>query len=155
MGSGERGQASVEWTAVVLVVAIVLGGATYTLAALDAPVIGRLLRCAILLGCERGEDAELQAAYGADGAALARAYAPSIAYEPRTLTLPVDFRTCRSHRCSDAADSAAEVWRSRAGRRATVFTHMVDRRRDGGDLYVQYWLNWTDGAIFPAQSCLV
>jgi hypothetical protein len=143
-GRGERGQATLEWTALVLVVAVALGGALYAAAALDAPWIGRALRCAILAGC-RGEDAELEAAYGRDAAAVVRAYAPGVVYERGTRTLPVDFRTCRSRRCSDAPDRwAADVWRSDAGRQATVFTHVVDRRSAGGDLYIQYWLYYPD-----------
>jgi hypothetical protein len=135
---GRAGQATVEWTTLVLVVALALGGAAYASAALDAPWLGRALRCAVLAGC-RGEDARLEAVYGADAAAFVRAYAPGIVYEPRTLTLPVDFRDCRSHRCSDAPDRrGADVWESTAGRRATVFTHVVDRRADGGDLFIQY-----------------
>jgi hypothetical protein len=98
----------------------------------------------VLAGCG-GEDAGLERAYGGDVAAYVRAYAPGIAYEPGTLTLPVDFRRCRAHRCSDAADARGEdVWRSRAGRRATVFTHAVDRREAGGDLFLQYWLYYPD-----------
>ena len=36
--------------------------------------------------------------------ARAREHAPNLVYEPRTLTLPVDYRRCRAHRCSDAPD---------------------------------------------------
>jgi hypothetical protein len=144
---GERGQATLEWTAVVLLVALALGGATYAAAALDAPWIGRAIRCAILAGC-RGLDLTLESAYGEDAAAFVRAYAPGIVYEPGTLTLPVDFRSCRSHGCSDAEDRAEDVWMTRAGRRATVFTRVVDRRRSGGDLFVQYWLYYPDSTYF-------
>jgi hypothetical protein len=150
---GERGQATLEWTTVVLLVAVALGAATYTAAALDAPWIGRVIRCAILAGC-RGEDAMLADVYGADAAAFVRAYAPSIVYERRTLTLPVDFRDCRSHRCSDAPDApGADVWMTTDGRRATVFTHVVDRRASGGDLFIQYWLYYPDSTYFgPAYA---
>jgi len=134
---GEPGQATVEWTTVVLVVALALGGAAYLAATLDAPWLARALRCAILTGC-RGEDARLEAVYGSDAAAFVRAYAPGIVYERRTLTLPVDFRGCRSHRCSDGPDlRRTDVWQSAAGRQATVFTHVVDRRASGADLFIQ------------------
>lgn len=140
----QRGQATVEWTAVVLLVAVVLGGAVSVGAALHAPFFGRLIRCAVLAGC-RGEDAELAQAYGADAAAFVRAYAPGLVYERGTLTLPVDYRRCRAHGCSDAPDLlATDVWRSGAGQRATVFTRVVDRRGSGGDLFVQYWLYYPD-----------
>jgi hypothetical protein len=150
---GERGQATLEWTAVMLVLAVALATATYAVAALDAPWIGRAIRCAILAGC-RGEDALLARVYGPDAAAFVRAYAPSIVYERGTLTLPVDFRECRAHRCSDAPDTLGEdVAISDDGRRATVFTHVVDRRASGGDLFVQYWLYYPDSTYFgPAYA---
>ena len=150
---GQAGQATVEWTTVVLVVALALSGAGYAAAALDAPWLGRTLRCAILAGC-RGEDARLEAVYGADAAAFVRAYAPGIVYERRTLTLPVDFRACRSHRCSDVPDlRGADVWETTAGRHATVFTHVVDRRASGGDLFIQYWLYYPDSTYLgPAYA---
>lgn len=150
---GDRGQATLEWTAVVLLVALALATATYAAAALDAPWVGRTIRCAVLAGCH-GEDAELAAVYGAVAAAFVRAYAPSIVYERGTLTLPVDFRECTSHRCSDAPDAVArDVWTTDAGRRATVFTHVVDRRRSGGDLFIQYWLYYPDSTYFgPAYA---
>ncbi len=141
----ERGQGTVEWTAVLLVVVLALGaaGAAVGMAA-PAAGLARAIRCAVLAGCH-GEDAELEAAYGEDVAGLVRAFAPGFDYEPGTLTLPVDFRSCRAHRCSDAADRrGADVWRSRRGRRATVFTHVLDRRGRGGDLFVQYWLYYPD-----------
>ena len=142
---GERGQGTVEWTALLLIVVVALGATGAAVgAAPTAAGLARTIRCAVLAGCH-GEDAELQAAYGGDVAGLVRAFAPGFDYEPGTLTLPVDFRSCRSHRCSDAPDRAgADVWRSRRGRQATVFTHVVDRRARGGDLFVQYWLYYPD-----------
>jgi hypothetical protein len=135
----ERGQATVEWVALLLAVVVALGavGATFGLAG-PAAGLARALRCALLAGCH-GEDSELARAYGADVAGLARAFAPGLDYEPRTLTLPVDFRACRSHRCADAPDrGGADVWSSARGRVATAFTHVVDRRPQGGDLFIQY-----------------
>jgi hypothetical protein len=145
-GTDERGQASVEWVALALVVAVVFAGALAGAAAAGvsvAPGFARTLRCAVLAGCH-GEDAALGDAYGGDVAAMVRAYAPSLVYEPGTLTLPVDFRSCRRHACADAPDlRGADVWRSDRGRQATVFTHVVDRRPHG-DLFVQYWLYYPD-----------
>ena len=85
-----------------------------------------------------------------------RAFAPGIDYEPRTLSLPVDFRACRSHRCADAADRrGADVWRSPGGRAATAFTHVVDRRAGGDDLFIQYWLYYPDSnSVFPGSRQL-
>lgn len=136
-----------EWTAVSLVVAaaflvaIALGGRA---GAASAPGFGRSLRCAVLGACV-GEDVRLGHAYGPDASAYVRAYAPNVVYEPGTRTLPVDFRSCRSHRCADAPDARGlDVWRAvPGGARATVFTHVVDRR-PAGSLYVQYWLYYPD-----------
>ena len=127
-----------EWVVAVLLVASLAGAVGTGVAAIHAPGLARAVRCAVIAGCA-GEDRELEAAYGADVAAHVRAWAPGLAYEPGTLALPVDFRRCRAHRCADAAGARGEdVWRSRAGRRATVFTRVIDRRGRGGALYVQY-----------------
>ena len=150
----ERGAATVEWTGLVLLVAAVLGAAATVAGALDAPGLARALRCAVLVGC-RGEDRALAAAYGDDVGGQVRAWAPGFAYEPGTLTLPVDFRRCRRHRCADAPDARGrDVWRSSTGEsRATVFTHVVDRRARGGALYLQYWLYYPDSTgLGPAYA---
>ena len=146
----ESGQATVEWVGLVLLAALVLGA----LAAL-VPVGGgrslgeavvRALVCAVRGDCARAAargDPQLVAAYGARDAALVRRYAPNIAYEPGTYTLPVDWRQCRSHRCSDAPDrSRLDVHRSaRGGVPATAFTHLVHR---GGETFLQYWFYYPD-----------
>ena len=103
----ERGQATVEWTGLVLLVALVLA----TLAAVAPVVDGRSLGsavahsivCATRGDCDRGNDT-LVDAYGREDAELVRRYAPNIVYEPGTYTLPIDYRECRSHSCSDAPD---------------------------------------------------
>jgi hypothetical protein len=153
--ASEDGAATVEWTALVLLVSVALGAAGAAGAAgtaTGAPGLARAIRCALLAGC-RGEDRRLEEAYGTDVAAVVRAYAPNIVYERGTLVLPVDYRGCRRHRCADAADARGQdVWRSTRGRQATVFTHVVDRRGRGGDLFVQYWLYYPDSTYFgPAH----
>ncbi len=138
---GERGQGTVEWAAAVLLVAVLLVGAGVLI---QAPWLPHRLACAVLVTC-RGEAAALERAYGGEVAGYVRAFAPSLAYERETLTLPVDFRRCREHGCSDAAAAAGrDVWRSRAGRQATIFTRAIDRRAGGGALYLQYWLYYPD-----------
>lgn len=103
--------------------------------------LARAFVCAVRGGCDTGDD-DLREAYGDDDAALVRAYAPNIVYEPRTRTLPVDFRTCRSHSCSDARDEQGlDVHRSSRGRRATVFTRLI---REGEETFIQYWLFYPD-----------
>jgi hypothetical protein len=146
----EGGQATVEWTALVLVVALALG----TVAAVVPVGGGRTLGeatahaipCAVRGGCAdaaRRGDADLVAAYGARDARLVRRFAPNIAYEPGTFTLPVDWRDCRSHRCADAPDRRdLDVHSSARGRvRATAFTHVVHR---GGETFIQYWFYYPD-----------
>ena len=100
--------------------------------------------CAVKGGCrvdEQEHDA-LLAAYGQDDAELVRRYAPNIVYEPGTKTLPVDFRECRAHRCSDAPDDRdLDVHRTNRGRRATTFTRVI---RSDGETFIQYWLYYPD-----------
>src|SRR4051812_9893448 len=105
--AAERGQATVEWTAVVLLVALALGAAVAVAPAVDGRSFGssvaHAMVCAARGDCSAGNDA-LRGAYGARDTELLRRFAPNIVYEPGTHTLPVDFRRCRSHRCSDAPD---------------------------------------------------
>jgi hypothetical protein len=124
--SSERGQASVEWIGLLLLVALTLAAALTFVPAVDGLADGVALRHA----------------YGERDAALVRANAPNLVYEPGTLTLPVDYRRCRSHDCSDApGDPELDVHRTRRGVEATAFTHVVHR---GGNTYLQYWLYYPD-----------
>ena len=144
----ERGQASVEWAGVVTVVALVLGAALTLVPAIDGRPVGswlaRSVLCAFRGGCSgTASDDGLHAAYGERDAALVRRYAPNVVYEPGTHTLPVDFRRCRSHRCSDAPDDRSlEVSRStHTGTPAAAFTHVIRRE---GETFIQYWLYYPD-----------
>ena len=146
----QRGQAAVEWVGLVLLVALALAGLAAVVPAGDGRSLGGAvaggLVCAVRGGCGREGrlgDAALVAAYGERDAELVRRYAPSIAYEGGTYTLPVDWRQCRSHRCSDAPDRAGlDVHSSARGRLpATAFTHVVRR---GGETFLQYWLYYPD-----------
>ena len=142
----ERGQASVEWIGLLLLVALALAAALAFAPVVDGRPLGaaiaRALVCAVKGDCG-AEGAALRGAYGERDAALVRAHAPSIVYEPGTLSLPVDYRRCRSHRCSDAPDDRdLDVHRgARGGTPATAFTHVVHR---GGRTYLQYWLYYPD-----------
>jgi hypothetical protein len=151
---GEHGQAAIEWTALLLVVSVVLVGA---LAAGVPRVDGRSfggflahrLVCALKSGCDDG-DAALARAYGDRDAALLREHAPGIVYEPGEAQLPVDWRTCRSRRCADGPDDRElDVHRSRAGAPATAFTRIV---RAGGGTHLQYWLYFPDSNTAVAGS---
>jgi hypothetical protein len=142
----ECGQAALDWVGVVLLVCVACGAAVAAGAgAVDGRPFGaelaRVLVCAARGGCQDRDDA-LRDAYGERDAALVREYLPNIVYEPRTRTLPVDFRECRSHSCSDAPDEERlDVHRAGGGAEATVFTRVV---RDGGETFVQYWLYYPD-----------
>src|SRR4051812_32542967 len=126
----ETGQAAVEWTALVLVASLALAAAVAFGPRVDGRSFGGFLThtivCAVGGGCDDG-DSELERRYGAADAELLRRYAPDIVYEPGTFTLPVDYRECRSHTCSDAPDDPAlDAHRGlRGGTRATAFTHVV------------------------------
>jgi hypothetical protein len=142
----ESGQASVEWTGVVCLVALALAAAVAFVPAVDGRSFGGFLAhsivCAVKGGCSGPDDA-LRVAYSAADAELVRRYAPNIVYEPGTHTLPIDFRRCRSHRCSDAPDDPSlEVSRSTRGATpAAAFTHVVRR---AGETFVQYWFYYPD-----------
>jgi hypothetical protein len=150
----QTGQASVEWIGVVVLVALALGGAGASLGDVDGRSYGGFLAhsivCAVRGGCAVERDA-LTSAYGASDAELVRRYAPSLVYEPGTYTLPVDFRECRSHRCSDAPDDRdLDAHRSaRGGLPATAFTHVVHR---GGETFIQYWLYYPDSTSTAANA---
>ena len=73
--------------------------------------------------------------------------------------VPVDFRSCRSPSCSDAAGSG-RVTRSLSGEPAAAFTHLIDCRdpagaaargydcsgERAGRIYIQYWTYYGDSA---------
>jgi hypothetical protein len=149
----EHGQASVEWVAALLCVSLALGALGAGAGRVDGRSYGGWLAhsvtCAVTRGCDESRDA-LRAAYGAD-AELVRRHAPSLVYEPGTHTLPVDFRDCRSHTCSDAPDDPdLDAHRStRGGHPATAFTHVVRRN---GETFVQYWLYYPDSTSTAANA---
>src|SRR3954447_6845927 len=144
--SSERGQATIEWTAVVLLVAVALGALVAASPVVDGrsfgSVVAHAITCPARGDCVRGRSVLLDA-YGRDDVELLRRFAPNIVYEPGTHTLPVDFRRCRSHRCSDAPDDPSlEVTASTRGRiPAAAFTHVVHRV---GMTFLQYWFYYPD-----------
>jgi hypothetical protein len=166
--SQERGQASPEWIALVLVVAGLLAAALAGLGAglpgiVLARAIAARLVCAVVLSDSCDRDPELVAAYGSDLAGLLRDHAPQIAYESGMRALPVDFRSCRSPACADGHEGGL-IRRSAAGKPVAAFVHVVDCRSGrpppfagrnppvdcspprAGNLYLQYWLYYADSA---------
>lgn len=136
----QSGQATVEWTALVLVAALVLGALGFAITRSDAWRLGDAILNAIVCAAGEGCGNALQDAYGEDLATMVRDYAPNVTYEQRSAQLPVDFRRCRQTACSDGSDDPTEIHESDSGLPVTAFTRVVDRRRDGGSLYLQYWL---------------
>jgi hypothetical protein len=105
--------------------------------------------CAVRGGCDDG-DVALARAYGRRDAELVRRHAPNIVYEPGERSLPVDWRRCRDRACSDAPeDRDADLHRTSAGERATVFVRVLHR---GGRTYIQYWLYYPDSNTAWAGS---
>jgi hypothetical protein len=144
--SGQTGQASVEWSALLLVFALGLSMLAVVVARTDAWRVGdgvvHALVCAIEGGC--GERDSLELAYGEDVAAAIREHAPNLVYERRSAALPIDFRRCRDTGCSDGSDAPRAIDRSRSGLPVTAFTRVVDRRERGGPLYLQYWFYYPE-----------
>ena len=141
----ERGQASVEWVGLVLLASLTFGGLVLAVPRVDGRSLGGFLAhrivCAVRQGCDDG-DATLARLYGRHDALLARAYAPSLVYEPGEPSLPVDYRRCRRRACADAPDDHdLDTHYPTRGRQATVFTQ---RWRHGGRLYLAYWLYYPD-----------
>jgi hypothetical protein len=166
-----RGQGTVEWIALVLVVCLL----ALALLAVGVAMPGLTLveglgaRLACLARLDRGAclgeggGSALDSAYGAEVAYQVRAHAPRIEYEEGMRALPVDFRTCRDDACSLGAERGP-VLRSATGEPVTLFVHAIDcragaadtARRSGydcsgertGNLYLQYW------AYYPGSQSL-
>src|SRR5688572_2865363 len=141
MRRSQAGQATIEWSAMLLALAFALAALTVVVARTDAWGLGErivhALVCAVDGGCEARDSLDL--AYGDELAAAVRRHAPNIVYERRSAALPIDFRRCRETDCSDGPDAVRTIDRSRSGLPVTAFTRVVDRRGDGGALYLQYW----------------
>jgi len=151
--SADRGQASVEFVALTLVCCLVLGGLLALTGGFDGRDAGGFLArhvvCAVSGRCER-DDGRLVAAYGKRDAALVRALAPNLVYEPGERELPVDWRSCRTVSCSTAPDDPGlDAHVAAGGSRASAFTRVIRR---AGRLYVQYWLYYPDSNTTLAGS---
>jgi hypothetical protein len=149
----DQGQATIEWVGLVLLGSLALGFLVSLGPRVDGRAFGGFLShrivCAVKGGCGDSR-AALAAAYGERGAAVVREHAPSLVYEPGERQLPVDYRRCRRPECAGAPDDPdADVHRSDAGERATVFTRVIRR---GGRVYVQYWLYYPDSNTAWAGS---
>lgn len=151
------GQGSIEWVGIVAAVAVLMVGVldgAKALGLIKGPVLAATLvekiKCSIDHGQACKQDKELQSAYSeeegytSDIADLVRQHAPEILYEKNTKAMPVDFRKCRKTSCGDGNPAAGLISKTDQGRQATVFTHVVDRRRKGGSLYIHYNMYYAD-----------
>ena len=164
MGS-ERGQGTVEWVAMVLLVSVLMlaavaAGVRVPGATLARALADRLL-CAASLAEGCGDQPELIAAYGTEVGTLVRRHMPMLAFERGSTAVPVDFRHCRVSACSDAAGEGL-IHKTDEGLPVTAFVHVIDCREDetesteaagadcsgdrAGNLYVQYWTYYADSA---------
>ena len=161
----ERGQSTVEWVGMLLLVSLLLvglvaAGVRVPGASLAQAVASRIL-CAAALADGCGDEPALIADYGTEVGKLVRRHMPILAFEDGSRAVPVDFRRCRSTSCGDGSDRGL-VHRTDDGFPVTAFVHVVDCRvgeaerseADGadcsgpraGNLYIQYWTYYADSA---------
>jgi hypothetical protein len=160
----QRGQASVEWVALLLLVSVVaaglLGLVRVPATNLARAIASRIL-CATALAESCGDEPLLIATYGTEVGKLVRRHMPSLLFERGSRAVPVDFRRCRSIACGDAAEHGY-VRRTDAGLPVSAFVHVVDCRpgaaeasegnaadcsgERAGNLYIQYWTYYADSA---------
>lgn len=169
----QRGQSTVEWVGLLLVVALLLAallaaGVRVPGAALARAIASKIL-CAAALADNCGDEPVLIAAYGPEVGRLVREHMPSLLFERGSRAVPVDFRRCRSSACGDGAEHGL-VRRSERGLPVTAFVHVVDCRPEAaqeteaagadcsgeraGNLYLQYWTYYVDSATFRGVPVL-
>jgi len=161
----ERGQGTVEWVGLVLLVSVAVLGLVAAGARLPGAPLARALAdrilCAASLADGCGDEPTLIAAYGTDVGRLVRRFMPVLAFERGSRAVPVDFRLCRSSECGDASGSRL-VHQTDTGLPVTAFVHVVDCRAaaigqtetEGADcsderagrLYLQFWTYYADSA---------
>jgi hypothetical protein len=129
----ERGQSTVEWVGVLLVVALLLAGliaagVQVPGASLARAITSRIL-CAASLADGCGDEPVLIATYGTEVGKLVRRHMPMIAFEEGSRAVPVDFRRCRSTGCGDGSDPGL-VHRTDRQLPVSAFVHVVDCRPD-------------------------
>jgi hypothetical protein len=148
----QRGQASVEFVALMVLCCLCFGALFALKGGFDGRDVGgffaRHFVCAVSGRC-KGDERRLVAAYGERDAATVRALAPNLVYEPGERELPVDWRRCRRVACSIATNDRRLDAHVADGGRATAFSHVIRR---GGRLYIQYWLYYPDSNTTLAGS---
>src|ERR1700710_839334 len=125
---GERGQSTVEWVGLLLLVALFLAGLVAVGVRIPGTALARVIASRILCaasladGCDDDEPA-LIAAYGTEVGKLVREHMPSLIFERGSRAVPVDFRRCRSTACGDGAERGY-VRRTDAGLSVSAFVHI-------------------------------
>lgn len=163
---GERGQSTVEWVGLLLLVALSMAsliavGVRIPGAALARTIASKMLCAASLADSCDGDEPALIAAYGTEVGKLVREHTPSLLFEGGSRAVPVDFRRCRSTGCGNAPEHGY-VLRTDSGLPVSAFVHVVDCRTDvveaseaggancsgkrAGNLYIQYWTYYADSA---------
>jgi len=169
----QRGQGTVEWIGLLLVVSLMLAalvatGVRVPGAALAQSIASRLL-CAAALAGSCGDEPRLIAEYGTEVGELVRRHMPTLMFERGSRAVPVDFRRCRETDCGDARGQG-RVTRTDGGLPVTAFVHVIDCRDDAiaateaggadcsgpraGNLYIQYWTYYADSATFRGVPVL-
>jgi hypothetical protein len=148
MRRGERGQSTVEWVALLCLLALLLvglfaAGVRVPGVRLAHSIASRVL-CAAAFAERCGDEPVLIAAYGSEVGELARRHMPELLFEQGSRAVPVDFRRCRTTACGDGALPV------------TAFVHVIDCRAEpegydctgprAGNLYLQYWTYYADSA---------
>lgn len=172
MRNGERGQGTVEWVGLLLVVSLAFGG--LLVAGVRVPGVelarglaSRLL-CAVAMGDRCGDEPVLIAEYGTEVGELVRRHMPTLMFERGSRAVPVDFRRCRETACGNAP-RRGYVTSTDSGLPVTAFVHVIDCRADAagaeassvdcsgpraGNLYIQYWTYYADSATFRGVPIL-
>lgn len=161
----ERGQGTVEWVGLLLVVSLLLAAMVATGVRIPGASLARAITakviCAVAQADHCGDEPTLIATYGSEVGKLIREHMPSLFFERGSHALPVDFRHCRSSACGDGPEQGL-VRRTDRGLPVTAFVHVIDCRPDAveaseaagadcsGDradnLYLQFWTFYADSA---------
>jgi hypothetical protein len=132
----ERGQSTVEWVGMVLLVGLLLAGLLAAGvgvpgASLARKIASRIL-CAASLADGCGDEPALIATYGTEVGRLVREHMPTLAFEQGSHAVPVDFRRCRATSCGDGSSEGLEH-HTDGGLAVSAFVHVVDCRAEARD----------------------
>jgi|SRR5215203_1475368 len=161
----ERGQGTVEWVGLLLLVSLAMLGLVAAGVRVPAASLARALAdrmiCAAALASGCGDEPTLIATYGTEVGQLVRRHMPMLAFEQGSRAVPVDFRHCRSTTCTDATGEGM-VQRTDERLSVSAFVHVIDCREEhaesaeaegadcsgarAGNLYIQYWTYYADSA---------